>query len=263
MKQTFDRQEGRVVSMFPSFTPLGDRAIRMMFGDRLTKAMNDVVTEAIQKISSANIPYIVEMVPGYVTLTVYYEVDKAPEYELIINQLKQCIEQQGTNSERTSKRRHIRLPVFYGGDQGPDLKSVADYHQISEQELIKRHTSSEYLVHMIGFAPGFPYLGGLDKSISTPRRDTPRKLVSAGSVGIAGSQTGVYSIDSPGGWNIIGHTPFRLFDPEKQQPILLNIGDYVTFQSVSKQEYQKIFQACEQGIYPFDIEWKEGRGGNL
>lgn len=254
-------ESGRV---FPSFSPLGDRAIRITFGDKLTDKTNDLVTEAFQRIVAMNLLYITEMVQGYVTLTVYYVPWKAPSYETIINELKLSLKQlERTSRNQPSKRRHITLPVYYGGEHGPDLISVADYHQISKQELIQRHTSSIYRVYMIGFAPGFPYLGGLDKSIATPRRRTPRKHVLAGSVGIAGPQTGVYSIDSPGGWQIIGHTPISLFDPKKQEPILLNSGDLVSFQSVSKQDYDKISQGYERGIYHPEIAWKDDRGGNL
>lgn len=211
-------------SVFPTFTPLGDCAIRITLGNQLTDAANDLVTEAFQLVTSDNLLYISEMVPGYVTLTVYYVPRKAPSYEAIINQLKQSLKKlEGARSERTSKRRHITLPVYYGGELGPDLKGVADYHQITEQELIERHTSSMYRIYMIGFAPGFPYLGGLNQSIATPRRQTPRKQVSAGSVGIAGQQTGVYSINSPGGWQIIGHTPVRLFDPKKKRADTIEI----------------------------------------
>ncbi|WP_416147863.1 5-oxoprolinase subunit PxpB [Salipaludibacillus sp. HK11] len=240
--------------MFTSCSPLGDCAVRFTFGEKLTAKTNDLVMKAIQQIKLANLPYITEMVPGYVTLTVYYIPSFSPPFDTVIQELKNKMEHIGEGNIQELKSRQVTLPVYYGGEQGPDLNDVASYHQINEQELIERHVASRYRVYMIGFAPGFPYLGGLNETIATPRRKTPRKQVSAGSVGIAGPQTGVYSVNSPGGWQIIGHTPVKLFDEKKQQPTLLKTGDHVTFKSVSKKEYDEIFQACKRGIYQPHIE---------
>jgi inhibitor of KinA len=130
----------------------------------------------------------------------------------------------------------IDIPIVYGGEQGPDLDSVAQYHHITPQAVIDYHTRPTYRVYMIGFTPGYPYLGEVPDAITTPRRKTPRILVPKGSVGIAKQQTGIYSVDSPGGWQIIGWTPVNLFDPQARPPSVLMMGDRVRFQAISAQE---------------------------
>ena len=130
--------------------------------------------------------------------------------------------------------RTIEIPVVYGGDRGPDLESVAQYHRLTPQAVIDYHTRPTYRVYMIGFTPGYPYLGEVPDAIATPRRETPRILVPRGSVGIAQKQTGIYSVDSPGGWQIIGWTPVNLFDPQGQPPSLLMMGDRVRFKAISR-----------------------------
>jgi inhibitor of KinA len=134
----------------------------------------------------------------------------------------------------------IEIPVCYGGAFGPDLAVVAAQARLSLEEVIARHAAPNYLVHMIGFAPGFPYLGGLDARLATPRKAAPRPLVPAGSVGIAGGQTGIYSLPTPGGWQLIGRTPLRLFDPARSQPSLLRAGLRLRFVPISKAEFQRL-----------------------
>jgi inhibitor of KinA len=136
--------------------------------------------------------------------------------------------------------RLVILPVLYGGEQGPDLDFVARHHQLSVEEVIALHSGPEYLVYMIGFAPGFPYLGGLPERLATPRLEKPRLSVPKGSVGIGGAQTGVYSVDSPGGWRLIGRTPVPLYDPRKDPPALLQAGDRVRFRPVTAAEAAEI-----------------------
>ena len=136
-------------------------------------------------------------------------------------------------------RRHARwrFPSVTVGSWGPDVDVVAAHNRLTPEEIIRIHTSVEYLVYMIGFAPGFPYLGGMPERIATPRRESPRVSIPAGSVGIAGQQTGVYPIATPGGWQIIGRTPLRLFQPEQEQPTLLQAGDRVRFRQITEAEY--------------------------
>ena len=140
------------------------------------------------------------------------------------------------NQTQLPKPRTIDIPIVYGGDQGPDLEYVAQYHHITPQEVIDYHTQPTYRVYMIGFTPGYPYLGEVPDAIATPRRETPRILVPKGSVGIAQKQTGIYSVDSPGGWQIIGWTPVNLFDQQAQPPSLMMMGDQVRFQAITPQE---------------------------
>jgi len=131
-----------------------------------------------------------------------------------------------------------RIPTVYGGAYGPDLEEVANYHQISPEEVIQLHCSRPYLIYMIGFMPGFPYMGELPEKLVTPRLKTPRLLVPKGSVAVAQRQTGIYSMESPGGWQILGRTPVELFDPEKDPPALLQMGDFVQFYPISEKEFK-------------------------
>lgn len=137
--------------------------------------------------------------------------------------------------------RNIHIPVCYGGAYGPDLEDVAAFHHMTEDDVIRIHTEPEYLVYMLGFCPGFPYMGGMDPRIATPRRQSPRLSIPAGSIGIAGEQTGGYPISTPGGWQLIGRTPVPMFRPwDETEPTLLQAGDHVHFYAVSEEEFQQI-----------------------
>src|SRR5699024_4926794 len=135
--------------------------------------------------------------------------------------------------------RMVEIPVLYGGDYGPDLDLVAHRNQLSTEEVIRIHSERDYLVYMIGFAPGFPYVGGMDERIEAPRKENPRQSIPAGSVGIAGKQTGIYPFESPGGWQIIGRTPAQLFLPESNPPTLIQPGDRLRFVPIDEAEYVK------------------------
>lgn len=137
------------------------------------------------------------------------------------------------------KPRIVEIPVFYGGEPGPDLKRVAKYTGFTEEGVIRRHCEHEYLVYFIGFSPGFPYIGGMNITLETPRLDTPRKHVPSGSVAIGGKQTGIYPLASPGGWNLIGQTPLQLFDVKYPENALIRMGDRLKFRSISKKEFIK------------------------
>jgi KipI family sensor histidine kinase inhibitor len=134
----------------------------------------------------------------------------------------------------------IEIPTLYGGDYGPDLENVAKYHEMLPEDVVKIHASGQYRIYMLGFTPGFPYLGGMDERIATPRLETPRTKIHAGSVGIAGAQTGIYPIDSPGGWQIIGRTPLSLYDPGRAEPILLKAGETIKFIPIDQATFDKL-----------------------
>jgi inhibitor of KinA len=136
----------------------------------------------------------------------------------------------------------VDIPVCYGGDFGPDLDAVSSHTGLSTEEVVAIHGEPDYLVYMIGFAPGFPYLGGMSERLASPRRESPRAKIPPGSVGIAGSQTGVYPIETPGGWQLIGRTPLRLFRPERDEPSLLRTGDRVRFQAIDRAEYGDLLE---------------------
>ncbi|MDG5787447.1 5-oxoprolinase subunit PxpB [Evansella sp. AB-P1] len=236
-----------------SFTvmPLGDKGIRIDLGNVISPAINSYVHQLGELVEKRSIAGIEEVVPAYSTLTIYYN-------PIIISyeSLKLQLTELGSKLSPSAKwkRRKIILPVFYGGILGPDLEYIARYHSLSIDDVIQIHAKPVYLTYMIGFSPGFPYLGGLDKRLATPRRSNPRKKVLAGSVGIAGSQTGVYSIDSPGGWQIIGRTPVPLFRPNDKEPTLFQAGDYLQFQSITKEEYESIADECLRGVYKTVIQ---------
>ena len=143
----------------------------------------------------------------------------------------------------------LEIPVLYGGEMGPDLPFVAENAGLSEEEVIRIHSGTEYLIYMLGFTPGFTYLGGMSDKIATPRLQQPRVKIPAGSVGIAGSQTGIYPIDSPGGWQLIGRTPLKMYDPNRETPILPEAGQYMKFYPIDQAEYDRILKAVEEGRY--------------
>ena len=170
-------------------------------------------------------PHVRDVVPGMNNLTILFD-PLAADPQQLTDKLLSAWE---TAAISQKAMRKIDIPVIYGGDSGPDLAEVARHTGLSPAEIVKRHTAAEYIVYFIGFQPGFPYLGGLDPTLATPRRNEPRVVVPAGSVGIGGSQTGIYPSASPGGWQLIGHTGLQLFDPSKNPPTLLQPGDRVRF----------------------------------
>lgn len=224
--------------------PFGEMAIRLQFGTSVSDVTQRQITQAMAQIDAQNIPYIQEMIPAYTTLTVLYDAVQLLEEgilnpaQAVIETLQACVAVDLNIQATTTKI--IDIPVCYGGEYGPDLEEVASYHQLSVEEVIKRHSTPHYLIYMLGFAPGFPYLGGLDESIATPRKKTPRLKIEAGSVGIAGSQTGIYPIETPGGWQIIGRTPLTLFQPETMPPTLLEAGAMIRFVPISAADFEEM-----------------------
>jgi len=195
------------------------------FTNKIDPKVNAMVHSLSALISNEKIEGIVETIPAYSSLTVLYD-PKLLDFPAIVERLNELGDK---CKEREKFSSPIKIPIIYGGKYGPDLQFVANYNRLSAEEVIKIHSSAEYLVYMIGFTPGFAYLGGMSKKIATPRLESPRKKVPAGSVGIGGDQTGIYPIESPGGWRIIGRTPLKLFDVEKDPPVLLKPGDKVRF----------------------------------
>ena len=185
--------------------------------------------------------------PTYRSLMVYYD-----PMTISAEQLQISIEQadQNPGNDKPADQRVVHIPTLYGGEYGPDLEFVAQHAGLTTEEVVSVHSGSDYLTYMMGFSPGFPYLGGLSNTLTTPRLETPRTEIPAGSVGIADSQTGVYPLASPGGWRLIGRTPFKLFDPGADPPSLLKAGDYVRFVPMAtEEEYLDVRQQVEGGRF--------------
>lgn len=217
---------------YPRFQPAGDSALLVTFADQIDLAANRRAHDLACCLREKPLRGVGEAVPGYVTLMVSFdplEVDYAVVEGLLKKLLDKC-------EDSSLDPCRIEVPVVYGGEYGPDLEFVAAHNRLSADEVIRLHSGRDYPVYMMGFMPGFPYLGGLDSRITAPRLDTPRSRVPAGSVGIAGSQTGIYPFDSPGGWRLIGRTSLRLFDPSREPPFLLHPGDLVRFVQVADGE---------------------------
>jgi len=212
---------------------MGDRSLLVELGDEISPSVNQRVQELFTALDLHPVDGVRELVPSYRSLLVVYD-----PLNISLVALKRTIRDTCQNLDQTElpEPRTIDIPIVYGGEQGPDLDSVAQYHHITPQAVIDYHTRPTYRVYMIGFTPGYPYLGEVPDAIATPRRKTPRILVPKGSVGIAKQQTGIYSVDSPGGWQIIGWTPVNLFDPQARPPSVLMMGDRVRFQAISAQE---------------------------
>lgn len=231
---------------YPQIKITGDTSVAIIFGNEISSDINIKIRAFDEALAEEQIDGVYETVPTYCTLTIHYAPEKIRYEELRIR-----LEELLHVAHKAQKMNTIvmEIPVLYGGEYGPDLSYVAQYHHLSEEEVIKRHCSAEYLIYMLGFTPGFSYMGGMDESIATPRLKTPRVLIPAGSVGIAGKQTGIYPIDSPGGWQLIGRTPVKLYDAQRDTPILLDAGLHVRFIPINEKEYQRISARIELGKY--------------
>ncbi|MDR1916194.1 MAG: 5-oxoprolinase subunit PxpB [Synergistaceae bacterium] len=231
----------------PRFLGSGDSCLVVEFSDSIDMEANLRLQSLRRELSKTHIPGVLEYVPTYRSLAVYFNplsISRA-ELERLIDRTMDSLD-----PSARGVRRVLVMPVAYGGEFGPDMKNVSEHTGMSEEEIVRRHTGLDYYCYMLGFTPGFSYLGGMDESLATPRLRNPRLLIPAGSVGIAGKQTGAYSIDSPGGWQLIGRTPLRLFDPsDSENPTLIDSGDWIRFRSISSDEYSVIQKEVSSGKY--------------
>jgi inhibitor of KinA len=215
----------------------GDRALLVEYGDGIDPAVNEKV-RAMTALLKKELPKGVEaVVPAYRSLSLLYDPLATTPAELA--EILHALEADSCAAE-ISAPKVVPIPVCYGGRFGPDIGVVADHTGLREQEIIAIHASVDYPIYMIGFTPGFCYLGGLDRRLQTPRRKTPRTNLPAGSVGVAESQTGMYPVDSPGGWQIIGQTPLRLFAPARENPFLYEAGDRIRFVPIAEDEFRRL-----------------------
>lgn len=201
----------------------GDRILVAELGDGISPQINALVRAFCHAFEARRVPGIVELVPTYRCVAVHYRPEEIARRGLE-NEMLAAAREAGESAPQPA--RLVEIPVIY---DGPDLGFVAAHARLSLEEVVRIHAVPEYLVHMLGFTPGFPYLGGMDERIAAPRLEKPRVRIPAGSVGIAGAQTGVYPIESPGGWRLIGRTALKLYDPAREPPILLDAGDRVRF----------------------------------
>ena len=220
--------------------PVGETCLVLRFGERIDAALNARVHDAAAALRAAALPGVIDMLPAYATLALTYapavwSAGSGAPWRQLADAVRALL---ASGSPRfASSGASIEIPVTYGGERGPDLDALALHCGLSRDAVIARHTTPTYRVAMLGFAPGFPYLFGLDPALHTPRRATPRVRVPRGSVAIGGSQTGIYPAQLPGGWQLVGQTPLALFDPAREPPALLAPGDQVRFRAIDADEF--------------------------
>lgn len=220
----------------PLIEPLGCEALIIRFGRRIERQITPRIRNLSERIAALNIHGLLDQVPAYTTLTLHFDLRRT-SYQALRAQIKPLLNDLTEIDQVGGKQ--IIIPVCYHPDLGPDLERIAHYHQITIDEVIERHCQQSYQVYAIGFAPGFAYLGEVADDLATPRLETPRTVVPAGSVAIADRQTAVYPVDTPGGWNIIGRTAMPMFDRNQPGLCPLQIGDEVQFRPVSQAEFIK------------------------
>jgi KipI family sensor histidine kinase inhibitor len=230
----------------PQYLGSGEKCLVVEFSDSIDREANIRLQNLRRALEQRHIPGMLELVPTYGSLSIHHNplvLSRDETIALVEEAMGDC-------SENESRQKRILvMPVAYGGELGPDMETVVRHTGFSEEEIIRRHTAVDCYCFMLGFTPGFGYLGGMDPALETPRLASPRTRIPAGSVGIAGKQTGAYSIDSPGGWQLIGRTPLKLFDPEAENPTLIDAGDWIRFRAIAENEYDDIVRAVAAKRY--------------
>jgi inhibitor of KinA len=237
--------------------PLGDSALIVRVREQFEDAPEETLEEVLRtfhRLRSAAIPGVIELAPAYTSVGVFFDpialakASGTPDalFDWLAKRVREVVAAGAGRGRRVrSTRRAVRvveIPACYDPEFALDIERVAEHAQLSASEVVDLHSSAEYRVSCIGFTPGFPFLSGMPKKLATPRRETPRKEIPAGSVGIGGAQTGIYPLRSPGGWNLIGRTPLKLFDPAKNPPALLQAGDRVRFRAVTREQFESLKQ---------------------
>ena len=233
--------------------PAGERGLVVEMGNLISPEVNARVHRLARRINQKSIAGVIEVVPTYRSLLVYFDPFNINRSDLVEAMQQMLASEEGPEVAEKEGVRVVHVPVCYGGEFGPDLDYVAQHNGLSIEEVITIHSSKPYLVYMLGFTPGFPYLGGMSEKIATPRLEKPRAKIPQGSVGIAGAQTGLYPIESPGGWRLIGRTPLNPFVPGADNPFLFAAGDYLRFIPISSEEYHHIKRDVEAGSFTPDI----------
>lgn len=229
--------------------PFGQRAYLIEWSNEISLYNHTQITALNQVLQEKFSEFIIETTPAYQSLAIYLKKNVDTSY--LMESINHLLHESSITHQPNKLEFHI--PVCYDKEFGLDLENLSKYHDLSVESVIAHHTKPLYPVYFIGFLPGFPYLEGLNPLIATPRKEKPRSIVNAGSVGVAGGQTGVYPMDSPGGWNIIGRSPISFFNARKESPSLLKSGDLVKFFDVSLEEYHEIKNALENDTYQLKI----------
>jgi len=224
----------------------GDASLLVEFGKEINPEINRKIAATVQLMREQHIEGVVDVIPSFCALLINYD-PRVIGYEEIKGRIRDLLKLEiKAGAER---KKIFEIPVCYGGDFGPDIQTIAEHAGLTEQEVIDIHSSRDYLIYMLGFLPGFCYLGGLDERIFTPRLASPRIKIDAGSVGIGGSQTGIYPLDSPGGWQLMGKTPVKTYDPDREIPILVEAGDYIRFVPIDEEEFYRIKELVDKNEY--------------
>ena len=222
------------------FEPASDQSLLVYFGEKITIEANERVRKLLHLLEAEPIAGVRNLHPAYCSLLVKFDALKW-QHEKMERELRKYLVR--LDKMKLPEPRHVEIPVCYGGEFGPDLDEVAALHKTTPEQVIHLHSSETYLVYFLGFVPGFAYLGELPKELVAPRLATPRKKVPAGSVGIAGNQTGVYPFETPGGWRLLGRTPVSMFRTDREGLSLLSIGDRVRFIPISRERFAELDHA--------------------